>query len=96
MTHPLVVDVVELGLPYRPDSLYKRHRRAVERSGLPAVDIHALRHTSASAALASGESVVTVSKRIGHARTSITHDIYAHALPEHERRTADTIADAFG
>ncbi|MFB6568281.1 tyrosine-type recombinase/integrase [Streptomyces noursei] len=47
---------------------------------------HALRHTFASVQLDARESVVAVSKWLGHADPSITLRIYAHMMPEADGR----------
>lgn len=43
---------------------------------------HALRHSAATALIAAGVPLPTVSVILGHARSSITLDTYGHALPE--------------
>lgn len=52
---------------------------------------HELRHTQATYLLSSGEDVVNVSARMGHASPSITEDMYAHAMPQRDRECAGTI-----
>lgn len=47
---------------------------------------HSLRHTFASVQLDARESVVSVSKWLGHADPSITLRIYAHMMPEADGR----------
>lgn len=56
---------------------------------------HELRHTQATLLLASGEDVISVSSRMGHASPSITEDMYAHAMPERDRECAKTIGSIF-
>jgi len=46
--------------------------RLVARHGLPRIRLHDLRHTSASMGLASGESLVEVSRRLGHSSITVT------------------------
>ncbi len=53
-------------------------RDAVRTLGLPKITFHALRHCHASALIAAGLDVVTVSRRLGHSKASITLDVYAH------------------
>lgn len=48
--------------------------------------LHALRHTFASVQLDARESIVAVSKWLGHADPSITLRIYAHMMPEADGR----------
>lgn len=59
---------------------------------LPNIRLHDLRHTSASLLLAYGVDVETVSHRLGHAKPSITLDIYGHALPEIDRIASAKLA----
>ncbi len=54
--------------------------RVVERAGLPQVHFHDLRHMQASLLLAGGVSVPEVSQRLGHARSSMTLDVYGHRV----------------
>jgi integrase len=53
-----------------------------------------MRHTSATVALANGVSIVTVQERLGHARPSITLDIYSHSLPRDGAAAARLIGGA--
>ena len=39
------------------------------------------RHTMATLLLRGGESIVTVSKRLGHAMVTLTLNVYASAMP---------------
>lgn len=50
---------------------------ALEGAGLPHMRIHELRHTAASLAVASGASVLAVSRMLGHADPAITLRVYA-------------------
>ncbi len=50
--------------------------------------VHGLRHTSATLALKAGVPVEVVAQRLGHAKTDITNDIYAHALPSMQKDAA--------
>lgn len=50
---------------------------AVTAAGIPHVTPHDLRHTAASLAISSGASVLAVQRMLGHARASMTLDVYA-------------------
>ncbi len=50
---------------------------------------HDLRHSCATMLLRNGESIASVSKRLGHSKVSTTLDYYAHALPRDDARSAD-------
>ena len=62
-----------------------------ENEALPLIPFHGLRHTSATLLIAGKQDVKTVSSRLGHAQTSTTMNIYAHALQEGDQRAADTL-----
>jgi integrase len=74
--------------PYPPDKLSQDWVRIVVSRKLPRVMFHALRHTHASALIAAGQDVVSVSKRIGHASPAITLRVYSHLF----RDRSDTAA----
>lgn len=42
------------------------------------IRLHDLRHTAASLSLAAGNDQTVLSKRLGHASTRITDDLYTH------------------
>jgi len=56
--------------------------------------LHALRHFSATQAIAAGFDPVTVSSRLGHADASITLRVYAHALERRDRELANSLGQA--
>lgn len=58
---------------------------------LPVIPFHGLRHTSATLLISSNQDIRSVSNRLGHAQTSTTMNIYAHALQETDRRAADAL-----
>lgn len=64
--------------------------KSVEQQ-LPHIPFHGLRHTSATLLIASHQDLKTVSKRLGHAQTSTTMNIYAHALQESDRKATDAL-----
>lgn len=70
--------------PARPDG--SRPRPNTKHAAAPDDGFHALRHTFASVQLDARESVVAVSKWLGHADPSITLKIYAHMMPEADGR----------
>lgn len=52
--------------------------------GKPVLRFHDLRHTYASAAIASGVDVVYLSRQLGHTDPSVTLDIYADLFEARE------------
>ena len=61
--------------------------------GFSRVRFHDLRHTSATLMLNHDVLVIIVSRRLGHARTSITTDVYGHLLPNMQDVAAELIDD---
>jgi site-specific recombinase XerC len=57
------------------------HARACQHGGSPPLRLHDLQHTSASLGLAAGETLVEISKRLGHSQLAVTADTYTHVLP---------------
>ena len=54
-----------------------------------------LRHTQATQLLANGVDVKTVQTRLGHAKASITLDMYTHAVPQNDQAAADLVGKLF-
>ena len=53
----------------------------LRREGLRKIRLHDLRHTHASLLLLDGESMLAVSRRLGHASIQTTINLYGHLLP---------------
>jgi integrase len=51
--------------------------RALDSAGLPRMNIHDLRHTTASLAISAGANVKAVQRMLGHASAAMTLDVYA-------------------
>jgi integrase len=67
---------------------------SVERASAPRIGVHGVRHTHAIFVLLDGVPLMLVSKRLGHAKFSITLDTYSHILPGFERRAVESIGAA--
>lgn len=76
-THPLVWEAVRDLPPGRlvpgtPATISRGARDHFDRTGMPAVTMHRLRHWFATTALENGADLLTVSKLMGHASTATT------------------------
>jgi integrase len=83
------------GALINPQRLTKWFTRHCRDAGLPAIRLHDVRHTYATAALASAtgwHDVKVISKRLGHASVGITLDTYSHVLPVADEQAAHTLA----
>ena len=65
--------------------------RIQQGQSLPPLPFHGLRHTSITMLIAQGIPLPNVSRRAGHAATSTTANIYAHALKSIDRDAADKL-----
>jgi integrase len=70
------------GGPMRNSFFRWRFDRACKTAGLTGISIKTMRHSAGSLALASGASLPTASKLLGHAKVSTTADVYSHMLPD--------------
>ena len=60
------------------------------------MSFHALRHTHASALIAAGLDILTVSRRLGHGRPSVTLDVYGHLIEQNEDKAVAVLDAALG
>lgn len=85
--------VKENGEPMIPDGITAWLSDFSKRHDLPHINPHAFRHTMASILINSGKDVVSVSKRLGHAKVSTTTDIYSHIIMEADEQASECLAD---
>ena len=76
------------------DSPTHKFQKILKENNLPKITLYGLRHTNATILIASGVSIRDVSAHLGHAQTSTTMDIYAHALRDAEEKTASAFDQA--
>jgi integrase len=88
-SHNIFGDIA--GAPRHPGWLTDRWKHFVKIKKLPQVTLHALRHSHASALISSGQDVVTVSRRLGHASPTITLNVYAHLFDKTDESAATAI-----
>lgn len=79
------------GTPIHPDTISSWFSKFIKRNNFNYVTLHSLRHTNATLMIAEGTDVCTVSKRLGHANTATTLNIYAHALKSKDIEAANTL-----
>jgi integrase len=80
------------GTPLNADQVTIRWRRAVGGKW----KFHALRHTHASALIADGIDIVTISRRLGHSSPAITLRVYSHLFADTDTTAADAIEKVLG
>jgi integrase len=67
------------------------HAHIIQRTGVPPINLHSLRHTNASIELAAGTPVKIVSERLGHKDVLTTMRIYQHVSVDMQRAAADAM-----
>ena len=87
----LVFSAVEGGL-MSPDNFSRDWVRLCRAKKLPRVSFHALRHTHASVLIQAGVDILTISRRLGHYKPSVTLDTYGHLIKGADAAAAKAIA----
>lgn len=76
------------GTPINHRNLTREYKNLLRLAGLPDIRFHDLRHTAASLMLNNNVAPIVVSRRLGHAKASITLDIYGHLIPGMQEEAA--------
>lgn len=79
------------GKPYLPDAMGSWWRNFIKRHGLKYINIHALRHTSATLLINEGVHPKVISKRLGHSSIKTTMNVYGHVLQKADKSATEKI-----
>jgi len=63
----------------------------IKRAGVPHQDMYSLRTTFATLARASGEAAFNVSRMIGHSRSTLVDQVYAHTMQSGMASVAENV-----
>jgi integrase len=77
----------EDGRQLHPDTITRRFNRLVDRSGLPRITLHGVRHSYATVSVDAGINPKAISERIGHSSVAFTMQTYV-------QRSGDLVRDA--
>ena len=80
--------------PMHPQSPTRYLKKLSDRSGIPDLHPHKLRHTFASIAITNGADVASVSEVLGHSDKAVTLRMYTHADQESMKRAAAITQEA--
>lgn len=83
------------GAPLHPHHFSTTWSDCATRLGFPGITFHGLRHTHASQLIDQDVDIVTISKRLGHAKPDITLRIYAHLFRKDDAKAAQAIDAIF-
>jgi len=80
------------GEPLRASKVLSRRLHPVlDELGLDRCGFHRFRHTYASIQVNAGLDIITLSKLVGHAKPSITLDVYGHLIPGREKESVGAL-----
>ena len=86
--------------PVDPNAAYRHMKTLLQRTGLPSIRFHDLRHTFATHALTSGVDAKTLSGILGHTNASFTLDTYTHVTSDMQKQACGIVGgfmeDIFG
>ena len=84
------------GGPLSPNAVSAAWAHFADNIGQPDVTFHSLRHTHASQLIDAHVDIVTISKRLGHAKADTTLRVYAHLFRKDDGKAAAAINAALG
>lgn len=79
------------GKPYHPDAMRLWWKNFLERHNLKYINIHALRHTSATLLINEGVHPKVISERLGHSSIKTTMNVYGHVLEKADKKATEKI-----
>ncbi len=65
--------------------------KVLERAGIGHLAPHALRHGAATLMLADGVPMRVIAEQLGHANPALTARVYAHVVPDQQRRAVESL-----
>jgi len=93
--HPDLVFSTQFETPIEPRNAARSFSRIAGRSGLDGASLDTLRHSAASALIASGIHVRIVQEVLGHSTYAVTAHTYAHIALTQQRESAERLGQAF-
>ena len=93
--HEDLVFPTHIGTPTDPRNALRAFDGIARCAGLEDVHLHTLRHSAASALIASGTHLKVVQELLGHSSYGITADIYSHVAMEQQREAAEQLSEVF-
>jgi integrase len=81
----------EDGQPYYPAYFTDQWADACTAARVPVIALHDARHTSATTGADAGVPEHVMQRRLGHADSRTTREVYTHVLPDSERKAAEVM-----
>lgn len=90
------VFTTSIGTPIFENTVREEHAALIAKAGIKNITIHEMRHTYTSLARLAGVDIKEVARRLGHASTKTTEDIYHHLYEEQDESAALSSEQLFG
>ncbi len=87
------VFATEVGTLMDRNNLARVLRRSLNRSGLPSIGLHALRHTFVTNCVQSSVDPRTLKELVGHSKISMTLQHYAHSDTDQKKAALEAVAN---
>lgn len=84
------------GTPQRPNTVRYQWQQAISVARMPAITLHDVRHSVATAMIASGVSERIVQEILGHRSITTTMDTYAHVDVRTQRQGTEAVSRLLG
>jgi len=91
-----LVFTTRTGAPILPRNLVREFKALLQRSALPPIRFHDLRHSCASMLAANGVPARVAMDVLGHANITTTQNIYTHVFDDAKRQAAEVMDRVFG
>ena len=78
-------------IPRSTDFLKHHLRTGCQRSGVPQIRIHDIRHSHVSLLIDQGFTAAAIAERVGHKHISTTLNVYAHLFPNRQAMLVDAL-----
>lgn len=76
---------------FTKSALDKEIKQVAEKTGLPYIRVHDLRHSHASMLIELGFTPLEIADRLGHESVKTTLDTYSHLYPDKDQKLADRL-----
>ena len=83
------------GKPMYPTTCGKIFQKVAVKYGLPKINFHSLRHSSASLQIALGVHTKLIQERLGHSSMTVTTSIYSHIFQASRTEVANKLNNVF-
>jgi integrase len=84
------------GRPHHTATITRAFQDALDRTGLPHVRFHDLRHSAATFLLAQDMTLEDVKNQLGHSTIVLTSNTYGHVLAQRPREVARVMDAVLG